>query len=465
MNLTHNITSKNGALSSLELLAPAGGLEQLIAAVNFGADAVYLGLDQFSMRAKAKNFSFDELSEGVKIAHSAGVKVHVTLNIQMHEDDLKVLPSYFEKIQAAGVDAAIIGDIGAMQLLLKHAPGVELHVSTQAAVANSESAKAFYQMGASRVVLAREMTMSEISEFRLNIPPELEVEAFVHGAQCMAQSGRCLISSYLCDRSANRGACTQPCRWGYHVVEEKRPGLEFDLEEVSLYQTANPELLSSKDFLPAETGMCSNRETVSGADEDSGVRSLTYLFNAQDLCMIDHLQELADVGVNSIKIEGRNKKAFYVASVVGAYRRVLDGAAPESVHEELECVSHRPYSCGFYYANPRQSLDFDGYTQQTLHVADVLDCTRMPGSDEFELTIRCRNKICQDEQIEALIPKTGVKTFSINNFVWLDKLGVEREQEEVNRPGELYHATSKVEIPKGSFLRKREERITSRAIA
>ena len=463
MNLSHNKSSENGALSSLELLAPAGGLEQLIAAVNFGADAVYLGLDQFSMRAKAKNFSFDELSQGVKIAHDAGVKVHVTLNIQMHEGDLKVLPSYFEKIQLAGVDAAIIGDIGAMQLLVKYAPSVELHVSTQAAVANSESAKAFYQMGASRVVLAREMTLSEISQFRANIPSELEVEAFVHGAQCMAQSGRCLISSYLCDRSANRGACTQPCRWGYHVVEEKRPGLEFDMEEVSSYQAENAPLITTNANLMTETGIHSTEDTVSDANEESNVRSLTYLFNAQDLCMIDHLQELADAGVNSIKIEGRNKKAFYVASVVGAYRRVLDGALPEAVHEELGCVSHRPYSCGFYFGKPRQSIDFDGYTQQTLHVADVLDCARMPDREEFELTIRCRNKICQGEQIEALIPKSEVKALSIFNFVWLDKLGIEREQEEVNRPGEIYRVTSKVEIPKGSFLRKREERVTSRA--
>lgn len=418
-----NKQNRSTALSSLELLAPAGGLEQLIAAVNFGANAVYLGLDQFSMRAKAKNFTIDELKQGVKIAHDAGVKVHVTLNIQMHEADLATLPSYFEAVQEAGADAVIVGDIGAMMLAKKHAPNVELHVSTQAAVANSESAKAFYELGAKRVVLAREMALSEIAEFRSKIPADLEVESFVHGAQCMAQSGRCLISSYLCDRSANLGACTQPCRWGYHVVEEKRLGKDFDIEEAN---------------------------------------GLTYVFNAADLCMIDHLQELADAGVNSIKIEGRNKKAFYVATVVGAYRRVLDGCDPADVHEELECISHRPYSEGFYFGEPRQTLDFDGYTQSTLHVADVLGCTPLHGGITWQLKLRCRNKIRANESIEALVSNAPVKTLQLNDFVWIDSEGIERPQDEFNRPGEIYTAISSAEVPAGSFLRKREDRITSR---
>lgn len=404
----------NGQKIDLELLAPAGGMEQLQAAVNFGADAVYLGLDQYSMRAKAKNFSVDELVEGCDYAHERGAKVHVTLNIQMHEGELKTLPQYFEACQSAGVDALIVGDIGAMSLARKYAPACDLHISTQAAVANHESALMFYNMGAKRVVLAREMTMDEIFEFTSHIPDDLEVEAFAHGAQCMAQSGRCLISSYLCDRSANVGACTQPCRWGYHVVEEKRPGMEFDVEEAG---------------------------------------GLTYLFNAQDLCMIDHLQELKDAGVDSIKIEGRNKKAFYVASVVAAYRRVLDGEPAENVHEELQAISHRPYSTGFYYGQPRQSIDFDGYTQETLHVGDVVSV------DGNNVQVRCRNKILDGEELEVLAPYSEILKCKLSNFVWDGK-----PQEEINRPGEIYTATSNIELPENSYLRKRESRTTSRAV-
>ena len=414
-----------------------------MAAVNFGADAVYVGLDRFSMRAKATNFTFEELKNAVALAHEAGVLVYVTLNTQMHEEDLEVLPEYFERVQETGADATIVGDVGAMQLAKKYAPNVAIHVSTQAAVANSESAKAFYEMGVKRVVLAREMTLIEIEELRRNVPDELEIEVFAHGAQCMAQSGRCLISAYLCDgRSANAGACTQPCRWGYHLVEEKRPNMNFDVEEAG---------------------------------------GLTYVFNAQDLCMIEHLRELEDAGVNSIKIEGRNKKAFYVATVVNAYRRALDvgdftnpySLVPnkgirdqglgisDSEQElnpliyELNAVSHRPFSTGFFYGNPKQSLDFDGYTQETLHVADVLACEKI--GDEYELQIRCRNKILEGEELEALIPKQSVKRVSLANFVWNDS-----PQVEVNRPGEIYIATTSVEVPPNSFLRKREKRITSR---
>ena len=427
----------------LELLAPAGGMEQLMAAINFGADAVYVGLGKFSMRAKAANFTFEELEEAVKLAHGAGVSVHVTMNVQMHESDVSTFAEYFERIQEIGADAVIVGDVGAISMAKKHAPSVDIHVSTQAAVANSESAKVFHEMGAKRVVLAREMTLSEIEEFNTNIPQDLEVEVFAHGAQCMAESGRCLISAYLCDgRSANAGACTQPCRWGYHLVEEKRPNMSFDIEEAG---------------------------------------GLTYVFNAQDLCMIEHLQELKDAGVDSIKIEGRNKKAFYVATVVNAYRRALNGEGFTNSyslvpnkgimdqglgisgfeHElnplinELNAVSHRPFSTGFFFGNPKQSTDFDGYTQETLHVADVLSCEKV--DNEFKLQIRCRNKILEGEELEALIPKQGVEKVSLANFVWNGT-----PQCEVNRPGEVYTVTSSSEVPANSFLRKRERRTTSR---
>lgn len=412
---------RNEEISGLELLAPAGGMEQLRAAINFGADAVYVGLSKFSMRAKATNFSFDELKEAVCLAHERGVKVHVTLNTQMHEGDITELHEFFKRVQQIGVDAVIVGDLGAVVLARKHAPNVDLHVSTQAAVANSESAKAFYELGAKRVVLAREMTLLEIENFRKKIPADLEVEVFAHGAQCMAQSGRCLISSYLCDgRSANAGACTQPCRWGYHVKEEKRENMTFDIEEAG---------------------------------------GLTYLFNAKDLCMIEHLNRLKDAGVDSIKIEGRNKKAFYVATVVNAYRQALDGADPKELMCELDATSHRPFSTGFFFGNPQLSLHFDGYTQTTLHVADVLKCVQ--DGEEFKLEIRCRNKILDGEKLEALIPDEGIKEVRLSNF-FLCKGGDLISQEEVNRPAEIYCVTSSVEVPKNSFLRKREAKTTSR---
>ncbi len=407
----------------LELLAPAGGFEQLDAAINFGADAVYLGLDKFSMRAKAKNFTQEELFEAVQRAHNNGVLVYLTCNIQMHQDQLSTLKEYLEVAESAEVDALILGDIGSISLAKKYAPSVDIHISTQAAVANSESARVFYEMGAKRVVLAREMTMDEISEFTSKIPKGLSVEAFAHGAQCMAQSGRCLISSYLCDRSANQGECTQPCRWGYSVVEEKRPDTPFDIEEAG---------------------------------------DLTYLFNAQDLCMIEHLRELEEAGVNSIKIEGRNKKAFYVATVIRAYRSVLDGGDVELAKGELTAISHRPYSCGFYFGNPRQSLDFDGYTQETLHAADVLRCEKIESSC-FELTIRCRNKIVVGDILEALQPMEKVESIEILEISWDTQKGDCLPVEEASRTNNIYKIKCDREVLSNSFLRKRENRSTSRA--
>jgi U32 family peptidase len=419
MNLSdeHKTEMTNSSISNIELLAPVGGFEQLQAAINFGADAVYLGLDRFSMRAKAENFTFENLPQAIELAHNKGVKVHVAINTQMHESDISKLPLFFKNAQDAGADALIVGDLGAMALAKKFAPDVDLHVSTQSAVANSKSANVFYKMGAKRVVLARELTLDEIATLHANVPKDLEIEVFVHGAQCMAQSGRCLISSYLCSgRSANEGACTQPCRWGFRVEEEKRPGQKMDVEEAG---------------------------------------GLTYLFNAKDLCMIDHLRELKDAGVDSIKIEGRNKKAFYVATVVNAYRRVLDGEAPANFMSELECVSHRPFSTGFYYGAPGQSMDFDGYTQQTLHVADVLECSKLGSS--YQLKIRCRNKILDGEELEALAPGKVIENVKLTEFNWCGA-----KQEEVNRPGEIYIVQSNKEVAKNSFLRKRVDLTTSR---
>ena len=319
----------------MELLAPAGGRSQLEAALRFGADAVYLACDRFGMRQRAENFALADIPDAVRLAHDAGAAVHVTLNTLMDADDIDALPGYLEALADAGVDAFIVSDLGAFTLAQEHAPGVALHVSTQASVANAAAARRWHDMGAARVVCAREMGIEDIARLRADAPRELEIEAFAHGAMCVAVSGRCLLSAAMTGRSGNKGHCSQSCRWSYALVEEKRPGEYFPIEE-----------------------------DVRGS----------FVLNAQDLCMIDHLDDLATAGVDSIKLEGRNKKAFYVATVVHAYRAVLDGADPASVHDDLLAISHRPYGTGFYYGQPNQTPERDGYVKECLHVATVTAC-------------------------------------------------------------------------------------------
>ncbi len=319
----------------MELLAPAGGRSQLEAALRFGADAVYLACDRFGMRQRAENFALADIPDAVRLAHDAGAAVHVTINTLMDADDIDALPGYLEALADAGVDAFIVSDLGAFTLAQEHAPGVALHVSTQASVANAAAARRWHDMGAARVVCAREMGIEDIARLRADAPRELEIEAFAHGAMCVAVSGRCLLSAAMTGRSGNKGHCSQSCRWSYALVEEKRPGEYFPIEE--------------------------------------GVRG-SFVLNAQDLCMIDHLDDLAAAGVDSIKLEGRNKKAFYVATVVHAYRAVLDGADPASVHDDLLAISHRPYGTGFYYGQPNQTPECDGYVKECLHVATVTAC-------------------------------------------------------------------------------------------
>ena len=360
----------------MELLAPAGGIEQLRAAVRFGADAVYLASDRFGMRARAANFALADIPAAVEIAHAAGVKVHVTANILMEQGDLAALPDYFCALDAAGVDAFIIGDLGAAAIARRVAPRVALHVSTQASVANSEAACVWHSLGASRVVCAREMSLDDIARMREEMPADMEIEAFAHGAMCMAVSGRCLISSYLTGRSGNRGHCTQPCRWSYTLEEEKRPGEHFPIEE-----------------------------------DDRG----TFIMNAKDMNMLAHLDALRAAGVDSIKIEGRNKKAFYVASVVNAYRQVLDGAPVADFAPELEAVSHRPYGTGFFFGEAEQAPNYDGYEQQAMHVADVV------AADPEDRTIvaRCRNRFAEGEELEVLSPRVPITRVVVRNLTWL----------------------------------------------
>ncbi len=412
----------------MELLAPAGGIEQLEAAVRFGADAVYLATERFGMRARAANFALEDIPAAVAWAHERGVKVHVTCNILMHDSDIDELPEYFAALDAANVDALIIGDMGAAALSRIHAPRTQLHVSTQASVANAEAAKVWHSLGASRIVCAREMSLEDIAQLRERIPPELELEAFAHGAMCMAVSGRCLISSYLTGRSGNKGHCTQPCRWNYTLEEEKRPGVHFPIEQ-----------------------------------DESG----TFIMNAKDLNMLAHLDELRRAGIDSIKIEGRNKKAFFVASVVNAYRHVLDGELADRWASELEDVSHRPYSTGFFFGEAEQACDYDGYEQHTLHIADVVEC------HEGTMVARCRNRFEEGDELEVLAPGAPVRRIRARNLCWLPEadgvLGAPEPVAVANRSANLYRFVVEpcegeaLPVPPGSFLRRRQFRRSARS--
>lgn len=349
----------------LELLSPAGDRERLEMAVLYGADAVYLAGQRFGMRASAGNFAPDELEKAISFAHERGVAVYVTCNTLPREDELAELPEYLEFLQYAGADALIIADLGVLELAKKHAPKVKRHVSTQLGVINSATANALYALGADTVVLARETPLEDIKKIRRNTPEDLRIEAFIHGAMCVSFSGRCLLSNYMTGRDANRGECAQPCRWRYHLVEEKRPGEYFEITE------------------------------------DKG----TFIMNSRDMCMIEHLRELADAGVSSFKIEGRMKSAYYVASVTKAYREALDallaGREPDKIWlDEVNKLSHRPYTTGFYFGDPGQHYAEASYFTQADIVAVVEECDA-----DGNATLTQRNKFFRGDTLELLPPK------------------------------------------------------------
>ena len=345
-----------------ELLAPAGDMERLKMAALYGADAVYLAGESFGMRSFAGNFSRQELPQAVAFAHERGVRVHVTVNTMPRNGEIEQLPAWLELLDEVGVDALIAADLGAFTLAGRYAPRCERHVSTQASVANFETARAWYDLGASRVILARELSLEEIREIRQKTPPELELEAFVHGAMCVSYSGRCLLSNYMTGRDSNRGACAQPCRY---LMEEKRPGEYFPVFE-----------------------------------DGKG----TYIMNSRDMCMIDHVDDLLDAGLTSLKIEGRAKSAYYAAIVTGAYRHVIDdvlaGRPPDPVwRDEVERVSHRHYATGFYYGPPGQYYENSRYIRQWQVVALVTDCD---STGRAVLTLR--NKFAAGETLEVVGP-------------------------------------------------------------
>lgn len=365
-----------------ELLAPAGDLVRLKAAVDFGADAVYLAGEEFGMRTAAANFSRDDLIEGIKYAHSNNVKVHITCNTVPHNAEMARMPEYLEFLNCIGVDAIIASDLGTMELIKKYAPNVQLHVSVQSGIVNYNSANAFYNLGAKRVVLARELSLDEIAEIRANISPELEIEAFAHGAMCVSFSARCLLSSYMTGRDANRGDCAQPCRWSYALVEEKRPGQYFPVEE-----------------------------TKQG----------TYILNANDLCMAPYLNKMISAGVDSIKLEGRAKSHYYTAAVTNVYRMALDSidisdlhnwTLPQSAADELNKISHRVYSTGFYLGVPENSQTYEsaGY------VRDYTVAAIVTGYENGCIVCEMKNKFALGVEFDCLEPRSTPFSFTVETM-------------------------------------------------
>lgn len=396
-----------------ELLAPAGGMEQLAYALYFGADAIYLACDKFGLRQRAQNFSLEELPGAVKLAHEWNARVFVTCNAYAHDKDLEELPAYARALEEAGVDAVIVSDLGVLSIIKQYAPSVALHISTQASVSNAEAAKVLYGLGARRIVCAREMSLEEIAQLKRSIPEDMEVEVFVHGAMCMAISGRCLISDYLTGRSANQGHCVQPCRWEYVLEETSRPGQYFPIEE-----------------------------------DESG----TYLMNSKDLNMLEHLDKLIEAGVDSIKIEGRVKKAFYVATVVNAYRHVLDGENPELWASELETISHRPYSTGFFFGEAEQSCSADIYTQLYDWAGEVK--TSAPRNDgRFDVEVYCRNRFYLGDVLEVLSPHASLFSLTVEGLCEVFADDVHVPCEIANKAMGVYSIISDTELHPHDILR------------
>ena len=397
-----------------ELLSPAGDMEKLNMAVRYGADAVYLAGTSFGMRSFAGNFSPEELPVAVKLAHSFGVKVHVTVNTMARDDELERLPAHLELLNACGVDALIVADLGAFRMSQQYAPRCDLHVSTQVSVANHATAAAWYELGAKRVVLARELSLEEIAAIRAKTPKDLELEVFAHGAMCVSYSGRCLLSNYMTGRDSNRGACAQPCRYQYYLMEEKRPGEYFPVFE-----------------------------------DEKG----TYIMNSRDMCMIDHLDDLMRVGVDCIKIEGRAKSAYYAAIVTGAYRHVLDDvAAGRPVdpvwRDEVEKISHRHYSTGFFYGQPGQYYADSRYVREYQVVAIVTAC-----DESGNAVCSLRNKFAAGDELEAVGP--DLRPFGLTAGAFTTAEG--ETVTEVRTPQSVFSMQLPKPVPAWTILRRKAD--------
>lgn len=359
----------------VELLAPAGNMERLITAIHFGADAVYLGTTAFSLRNMADNFTLDELSEAVRYAHERGVKIYVTVNAFMRDSELEALPETLKALEDAGVDALIINDPSVVRIAKRVAPKLALHLSTQANTLNSEAALFWHEQGIERIVLARELKLSEIKSMREKLPETLELEAFVHGAMCVSYSGRCLLSNYIAGRDSNRGECVQPCRWSYEVRERGSNGEYFTL-----------------------------------VSEKEG----SFIMNSRDMCMARHLDDIIDSGIISLKIEGRMKSILYVATVVNAYRMALDGADMSVVMDELNRISHRPYTTGFMLDDGAELMaeDSGGYIQDYRIAAVVLDYD----SEKKIAHIEQRNRFFDGNELSILSPGDVNRSFTVRGI-------------------------------------------------
>lgn len=405
-------------MNNLEVLAPAGDEERLTAALNYGADAVYLGRKQFGMRASPMNFDFEQLVKAVDEAHKKGVKVYLTCNTLPRNNELPFFEQFVKEAVDAKVDALIVADIGLLMLIKKYAPDMEIHISTQTGIVNYATARELYNIGAKRVVLARELCFDEIAEIRAKTSPDLDIECFVHGAMCVSFSGRCLLSQYLVNRDANRGECAQPCRWGYHLMEEKRPGQYFPIYE-----------------------------------DEKG----TYILNAKDMCMIEHIDKLAEAGVTSLKIEGRAKSAYYVTVVTNAYRMAVDEymADPYNfnlspwIRDEVYKVSHRQYSKGFFFGTPDESQYYEnsGYIRNYDIIAVVDSC------ENGRVYCTQRNRFFAGDEVELLSPSAKPVIMTLDTI-----LNENDEKIEVaNHAMMKFSFNCDTEFPTGTVIRKAVE--------
>ena len=408
-------------MRNIELLAPAGDLEKLKMAIIYGADAVYLGGEAFGMRKASKNFTLEDIEEGVRFAHERGKKVYVTLNIVPHDKDMEGLEDYALDLEKIGVDAFIVSDPGMFTVIRRTTPDMEIHISTQASVTNYETIMFWYNLGVRRIVLARELSFEEIESITKKLPEDLDIEAFVHGAMCMSYSGRCLISNYMTGRDANMGDCAQPCRYKYHVVEEKRPGEYFPIEE-----------------------------------HEEG----TFLFNSKDLCMIEHLPQVIDSGILSLKIEGRVKSSYYVATVIRSYRMALDAYLkdPENYEynpawlDEIRKVSHRDFTTGFFFKKPGKEdhvYTHSSYIRGYDFVGMVLDYDRETGI----ATVEQRNRMFLGDEIEIFGPGKDYFVQKIEKM-WDDE---GNEIEVAPHPQQIIKIKTDQEVQRFDLMRKGKE--------
>lgn len=397
-----------------ELLSPAGDMERLRMALTFGANAVYLSGKHFGMRGGCGNFDEADLRKAVELCHARNVRVHVTVNTLPRDDEMAAMPTYLELLNEIGVDALIVADLGVFNLSKKYAPNCELHVSTQTGIVNSQTAEGWYDLGAKRVVLAREMSMDEIIYLRQHTPKDLEIETFIHGSMCVSFSGRCLLSNYMTGRDGNRGVCAQPCRWKYALMEEKRPGQYFPIFET-------------------EQG--------------------TYIMNSRDLCMIDHVPELIEAGIDALKIEGRNKSSYYTAIVTNAYQHAITAAMqgeplPPVWRDEVEKVSHRNYYTGFYFDIPGNSQFYEEsrYIRHWQISAFVLDC-----AEDGTAVLTQRNRFSVGDWVELVTPDGEPIPFQVEAMENADGESIEV----CPHPQQEIHLKLPCYAPANSILRRK----------